>query len=97
MMHDLKIWPEYFAPLIAGQKTFEIRKDGRNPTDGRQRIFSEDDVLRLREWNPGTREYTGREALANVAYILRGFGPFDGFVIMSLRVFVVPDDDEGGA
>lgn len=85
--HDLKIRPEYFAPLIVGRKNFEIRRDDRGG-------FSEGDILRLREWDSKSGEYTGREASAGVEYVLQGYGPFRGFAIMSIRVFIVPDEDE---
>ena len=29
MTHDLKILPEYFTAVCSGEKTFEVRKDGR--------------------------------------------------------------------
>jgi hypothetical protein len=44
MIHELKTWPEPFAALAAGLKTFEFRRDDRG--------FAVDDVLVLREWAP---------------------------------------------
>lgn len=85
--HELKSRPEYFAPLILGRKNFEVRRDVL-------RRYAEGDILRLREWDALTREYTGREASAAVEYILRGYGPLLGYVVMSIRVFIVPDEDE---
>ena len=29
MIHELKIYPEYFKAVISGEKTFEIRKNDR--------------------------------------------------------------------
>ena len=60
-VHDLKAWPEPFAAMLSGRKTYEIRRDDRS--------FMVGDELRLREWDPspwsGTlssaRGYTGRE------------------------------------
>lgn len=79
--HELKIWPEYFRPVIERRKTFEIRYNDRD--------FSVGDVLHLREWDPETREYTGAHATARVTYIMRsphGFAGFElgGRVIMSI-------------
>ena len=46
--HELKTWPEYFAPTAAGVKTFEVRRDDRG--------FRVGDRLRLREFEPGGRD-----------------------------------------
>lgn len=43
-IHHLKSWPEPFAALKSGTKTFEIRKDDRG--------FMVGDVLCLEEWEP---------------------------------------------
>lgn len=61
MTHDLKIWPEYFQAVKSGIKPFEVRKDDRT--------FLEGDVLLLREWNPDTKAYTGRELRRKVTYV----------------------------
>lgn len=44
MMHELKIWPEYFELVATGHKTVELRRE-----DDRQ--FAVGDVLELREWD----------------------------------------------
>jgi ParB family chromosome partitioning protein len=77
--HDLKCWPEPFTALLAGNKTFEYRKNDRG--------FQVGDILHLKEWEPERMEYTGREAHYVVTYILSGFRfevP-EGFCIMSVR------------
>lgn len=76
MEHELKIWPEFFAPTISGKKTFEIRKDDR--------AFRAGDILWLREWDK-TTGYTGRECKAVVTYILSGFGLRPDWVVMSIK------------
>lgn len=60
MIHELKTWPIYFSATASGVKTFEIRKDDRN--------FQIGDSLKLREWNPETKTYTGREMSVKVSY-----------------------------
>jgi hypothetical protein len=73
--HELKTWPEYFEAIVNGDKTFELRKDDRG--------FKVGDVLRLREWNPEKKFYSGRYVLVRVKYILKDFGGLqDGYVIM---------------
>jgi hypothetical protein len=76
--HSLKTWPEYFQAAMIGAKTFEARKDDRD--------FQCLDELLLREWNPGTNDYTGREVVRRVTYILRGpaFGVEAGWCVMAL-------------
>ncbi|WP_051663137.1 ASCH/PUA domain-containing protein [Alicyclobacillus macrosporangiidus] len=75
--HELKTWPEYFEPLLHGEKTVELRKDDRGYAVG--------DTLILREYDPDTRQYTGRICTRTVTHILRG-GPWlqDGYVALSV-------------
>lgn len=61
--HELKIWPEFFEASLDLVKPFELRKDDRG--------FAVGDFLRLREWNPQTERYSGREIQRRVSYILR--------------------------
>jgi hypothetical protein len=103
--HELKVWPEYFDALVGGDKTFEFRKDDREPR------FAAGDVLRLREWAPEpmppegfdrSGSYTGRELFRRVRYVARS-SPLipDGFCCMSLGEVVsgasTPDHDPDGA
>ena len=90
--HELKSWPEFFAPVERGEKTFELRIDDRHYEVG--------DVLVLREWMPdvhGTDEgrYTGRELRRRVTYVMQGLGTVGvipplkgllrGYVILALE------------
>lgn len=83
--HELKTWPEFFALLWDGTKTFELRKDDRG--------FSVGDQLNLREWDPTTKEYSGRQEARTISHILRHdpdkgcaatFGLLPGYAILSL-------------
>jgi hypothetical protein len=65
--HDLKSWPEFFVPVLEGKKNFELRKDDRH--------FRSGDTLRLREWEPNTASYSGREVKKVVTFVLEGVGP----------------------
>lgn len=62
--HALKTWPYYFVPVLHGIKTFEIRKNDRD--------FKEGDQLLLREWDPRSEDYTGRECVRWITYIFHG-------------------------
>jgi hypothetical protein len=77
-VHDLKTLPPYFAAVLRGQKTFEVRRDDRS--------FDEGDVLVLREWSKRAQKYTGRELRRVVTYLLDGgqFGIEAGYVVMGL-------------
>lgn len=77
--HELKTWPGPFSAMERGDKTHEVRRDDRG--------FSIGDELWLREWEPTSEQYTGRELLADVRYISRGpdWGLPDGMVVMSVR------------
>jgi len=48
-----KTWPEYFEKVLSGEKTAEIRLADFYVDVG--------DVLILEEWDPSTKEYTGRK------------------------------------
>jgi uncharacterized protein DUF3850 len=86
VIHELKVWPEYYERLADGSKTFEVRRDDRGYQSG--------DILRLREWKPigdgaftkGIGNFTGREIQRTVGFISRrGFGCDLGeYVVMSL-------------
>ena len=50
MIHQLKIWPQYYCRVADGTKTFEIRKNDR--------AFQSGDTVVLREWNPNPQNST---------------------------------------
>lgn len=86
VIHELKVWPEYYERLADGTKTFEVRKDDRGYQTG--------DTLILKEWAPrgtgsvwsGIGSYTGRSMQRTVGFIFKqGFGCDLGeYVVMSL-------------
>ena len=58
---EKKIWPEYFQQVLDGKKTFELRLNDFEINEG--------DILVLKEWDPNTKEYTGREIEKKVGYV----------------------------
>jgi hypothetical protein len=67
--HKLKTWPEPFAAVLDGRKTFEYRVDDRG--------FAVGDILVLEEWDPTPsvyqpRGYTARKCRVRVTYLLSG-------------------------
>ncbi|MFA5163081.1 MAG: DUF3850 domain-containing protein [Patescibacteria group bacterium] len=56
-----KIWPEYFEPVASGKKKYELRLNDFKVQEG--------DVLVLEEWDPATKEYTGRKTEKKVSYV----------------------------
>jgi len=79
--HILKTWPKPFQDILNGTKKYELRKDDRG--------FDVGDFLTLREWDPKTKQYTGRVILVKVIHITRYSDKFDGlkdnFVIMGIE------------
>jgi len=87
VQHELKTWPPFFADLLSGVKTFEVRYNDRN--------FQVGDLLVLQEMRPPPPDessyipfYTGREIRGRITYVLPGnqFGIQDGYVVLGIRV-----------
>jgi len=76
--HVLKIWPIFFDAVARGEKSFEVRKNDRD--------FQPGDEVTLKEWNPKTEEFTGRELNRLIIYVFKGgsFGVQEGFVVFSM-------------
>ena len=58
---EKKVWPEYFERILDSSKTFELRLQDFDIAEG--------DELRLREWDPATKAYTGRELTKRVGFV----------------------------
>lgn len=84
-VHVLKVWPEFYWPLVKGQKTAEFRKDDRD--------FAEGDLLMLQPWSPkvfspesGPQGHLNWPAVrAVVSHISRGAGIPQGYALLSLK------------
>ncbi len=63
MLIKKKIWPKYFEAVALGKKKYELRLNDFDVNEG--------DILVLEEWNPDTKEYTGRSVEKKVSYVGR--------------------------
>lgn len=84
-VHSVKIWPEFFPPILNGTMKFQLRKNDRNYAVG--------DVLHLREYDDRAGKFTGREIKKTISYVMTSTGhgsitPFhglsQGYAILSL-------------
>lgn len=84
-VHDIKVTPEFFLPIVRGEKTCEVRLNDRDYAAG--------DVLRLREYDPVMKTYTSRETARRVTHVLTGgaFGVADGYVVLSMSPLAIAE------
>lgn len=77
--HELKTWPAEFEAVMAGKKTFDVRAKDRD--------FKVGEFLTLKEYNPDSKEYTGRSCAREIIFIMEGgkFGVQEGYVAMSIK------------
>lgn len=66
--YEVKSWPWLFEPMVAGKKLHDMR-------DKRDRPYKVGDRMLLREFDPRTGTYTGREAVAYITYITDNVTP----------------------
>jgi len=63
MKIEKKTWPDLFQKILDGKKTFDARLADWECKSG--------DILVLREYDPQTKEYTGREIEKEVTFVLK--------------------------
>lgn len=80
--HELKIWPEYFLALTQGQKRAELRKNDRP--------FGVGDLIKFREYDPKTQQYTKRSAIAKIIHIAQGEPIPADYVLLSIAPPLAP-------
>ena len=94
MTHNLKIFPRFYEAVKSGKKTFEIRKNDEN--------FQVGDSLRLLEFVPVNKKFSGRQMRARVTYVLKNdaecsdgeqFGLKRGYAILGLGSLTNNDYD----
>lgn len=86
VVHRVKSWPHLFEATLSGAKTHEMRK-----VDDRD--YSVGDILRLCEYDPESKSYTGRELSVEITYItsaefpcaLSGAGLDKDYCILSIK------------
>lgn len=57
---EKKILPEYYDAIASGKKKFELRLNEFECKEG--------DTFLMREWDPATKDYTGRQIEKKVTY-----------------------------
>jgi ribosomal protein S17 len=58
-----KCHPKYFKKILTGEKNFELRLNDFSCKKG--------DILLLEEWDPETKNYTGRSVSKKVSYVAK--------------------------
>ena len=88
-----KTWPDYFEKILSGSKTFELRTADFE--------IQENDILILQEWDPKTKDYTGREIRKKVGFVgkwklneLEEFWPKEDIEKYGLQVISLHDTDK---
>lgn len=76
MIHELKILPEHFWPVVSNEKKAEVRKNDRG--------FKVDDYLRLSEWSNETG-FTGKVIVRKVTHVADLSSGKEGYVLLSMR------------
>lgn len=78
MMHELKIWPENYEPVVSGAKRYEIRKADRPYKVG--------DQVMLKEWSPSSQSFTGRSSIYRITHLTDGgqWGLPDGLCVFAI-------------
>lgn len=63
MKIEKKTWPDLFQDVYDGKKNFDVRLADFECEEG--------DTLVLREWDPKTKGYTGRQIEKTVRYVIK--------------------------
>lgn len=85
MTHELKTVQPYFEKIWGAEKTFEVRENDRD--------FQSGDVVRLKEYDPETDTYSGREVRVRISYVLSNYEAIKtGYVVFGFHIsdWIVP-------
>jgi hypothetical protein len=66
--HRVKAWPSFFEATLSGVKTHDVRSMS-------DRDYQVEDTLRLMEFDPKRKQYTGRELCVRITYITSAKAP----------------------
>lgn len=80
-IHELKIWPKFFEDVAFNRRPLEVRKNDRDYQVG--------DFLQLREFDPGTEEYTGKQVYKQVIHVF-SFDDLDADILATLNMAARP-------
>lgn len=81
-IHKLKCWSNYYDAVVAGEKTFEVRRDDRG--------FQKGDILLLQKYDPQKLRFVGSTGgqpysiEKKIKYVLTGgqLGVEPGYVVL---------------
>lgn len=78
-VHALKCWPQYYAAVVSGDKTFEVRKHDH--------AFAVGDHLILSSWHPLEQRYLGPRTTCLITYVLAGgsFGIAPDYCVLGIK------------
>jgi hypothetical protein len=87
VVHELKCWPRFFDAIAEGRKRHDLRRSD-------DRDFQVGDRLLLREYDPATKVYTGREQTVEITFVTSAEKPcalsetalLSDFCILSIAV-----------
>jgi len=86
MLHALKQERIYFAAVLDGRKTFEVRNNDRQ--------FMVGDLIALNEYDAEDRAYTGRSIVCRIDYILNDSTYVkEGYVVLGIKPCCVAETD----
>lgn len=77
-IHELKITPEHFAPVVEGFKSAELRINDRDYRIG--------DVLSLNEWDEKAKSYTGQHETVRIVHVANVDRHLPGYVLLSVEL-----------
>ncbi|HAG3556526.1 TPA: DUF3850 domain-containing protein [Salmonella enterica] len=79
-IHELKIWPEFFQPVLDRVKYAELRLNDRDYRAG--------DIVFMREFLPASGRYSGGYNVVIISHVADVSAFMPGYVLLSFNSFV---------